>query len=95
MDKNLFLGGAALQRCIYAGKKSAALAAEVTCAMRISTRGNTGHSTYFVTAATYQRKSLFQTDRMAQLFLDVLFHYAPKISICCTNTSSCPTTFIY
>ena len=75
MDKNLLLGGAALQRCIYAGKKSAALAAEVTRAMRISTRGNTGHSTYFVTAATYQRKSLFQTDRMAQLFLDVLFHY--------------------
>jgi len=43
--------------------------------MRISARGNTGHSTYFITAATYQRKSLLQSDRMAKLFVDVLFHY--------------------
>jgi putative transposase len=43
--------------------------------MRISARGNTGRSAYFVTAATYQRKSLFQSDRMAQLLVDVLFHY--------------------
>ena len=43
--------------------------------MRISDRGSAGHSTYFITAATYQRKSLLQSDRMAQLFLDVLFHY--------------------
>jgi putative transposase len=42
---------------------------------RISSRGSTGKSSYFVTAATYQRKCLLQSDRMAQLFIDVLFHY--------------------
>jgi putative transposase len=38
-------------------------------------RGNTGYSTYFVRASTFQRLSLFQSERMARLFLDVLFHY--------------------
>ncbi|HLX86752.1 MAG TPA: transposase [Terriglobales bacterium] len=38
-------------------------------------RGNTGFSTYFITAATFQRHSLFQSDRMANLFLEVLLHY--------------------
>ena len=43
--------------------------------MAIPYRGNTGHSTYFITASTYQKKSLFQSEQMARLFLDVLFHY--------------------
>ena len=38
-------------------------------------RGNTGFSTYFITAATFQKHSLFQSDRMANLFLEVLLHY--------------------
>ena len=38
-------------------------------------RGNTGHSCYFITAATFQKQSLFQSDRMAHLFLEVLQHY--------------------
>jgi len=38
-------------------------------------RGNTGYSTYFITASTFQKSSLFQSDRMAQLFVEVLFHY--------------------
>ncbi len=38
-------------------------------------RGNTGFSTYFITADTFQKHSLFQSDRMARLFLDVLFSY--------------------
>jgi hypothetical protein len=38
-------------------------------------RGNTGFSTYFITAATFEKHSLFQSDRMANLFLEVLFHY--------------------
>jgi len=38
-------------------------------------RGNTGFSTYFITANTFQKHSLFQSDRMARLFLDVLSHY--------------------
>jgi putative transposase len=38
-------------------------------------RGNTGYSTYFITANTFQKHSLFQSERMARLFLDVLFSY--------------------
>ncbi len=38
-------------------------------------RGNTGFSTYFITADTFQKHSLFQTDRMANLFMDVLSSY--------------------
>lgn len=38
-------------------------------------RGNTGYGTYFIRASTFQRESLFQSERMARLFLDVLFHY--------------------
>jgi REP element-mobilizing transposase RayT len=38
-------------------------------------RGNTGFSTYFITAATFQKQSLFQTDRMADLFVQVLLIY--------------------
>jgi putative transposase len=38
-------------------------------------RGNTGFSTYFITAATFQKHSLFQSDRMADLFLQVLQSY--------------------
>src|SRR2546426_2858457 len=38
-------------------------------------RGNTGHSAYFITASTFQKRSLFQSERMAQLFIEVLQHY--------------------
>src|SRR5439155_10930581 len=38
-------------------------------------RGNTGHTCYFITASTFQKQSLFQSERMAQLFLEVLLHY--------------------
>ena len=38
-------------------------------------RGNTGYGCYFVTASTFQKQRLFQTERMARLFVDVLFHY--------------------
>jgi len=38
-------------------------------------RGNTGYSTYFITASSFQKSSLFQSDRMARLFVEVLFHY--------------------
>jgi hypothetical protein len=33
--------------------------------MAIPYRGVTGHGTYFITSATYQKISIFQTDRMA------------------------------
>jgi putative transposase len=38
-------------------------------------RGNTGLGTYFVTANTFQKHSLLQSERMASLFLDVLLSY--------------------
>jgi putative transposase len=38
-------------------------------------RGNTGFSTYFITAATFQKHSLFQSGRMADLFVQVLVTY--------------------
>jgi putative transposase len=38
-------------------------------------RGNTGFSTYFIRAATFQKQSLFQADRMASLLVDVLLSY--------------------
>jgi REP-associated tyrosine transposase len=39
------------------------------------TEATPGLSTYFITAATFQKHSLFQSDRMANLFLEVLLHY--------------------
>jgi putative transposase len=38
-------------------------------------RGNTGYSCYFITASTFQKRNILQSDRMAGLFLDVLLHY--------------------
>ena len=38
-------------------------------------RGNIGLGTYFVTANTFQKHSLLQSERMAGLFLDVLYCY--------------------
>ena len=38
-------------------------------------RGNTGHGAYFIRASSFQRQSLFQSEKMANLFLNTLFHY--------------------
>jgi putative transposase len=38
-------------------------------------RGTTGDGTYFITASTWEKKSLLQSERMARLLMDVLFHY--------------------
>jgi putative transposase len=43
--------------------------------MAIPYRGNTGLGSYFITASTYQKKSLFQSEQMAHLFVEVLLHY--------------------
>jgi putative transposase len=51
----------------------AASAAEVPMAAPF--RGNTGLGTYFVTASTFQKQSLLQSDRNAALFVDVLLGY--------------------
>jgi len=73
MQEILLLGGAAVHRCDKVELARAALAAEVS--MAAPHRGNTGYSTYFITADTFQRHSLFQSERMARLFLRVLFSY--------------------
>ena len=38
-------------------------------------RGNTGYSTYFITASTFQKQSLFQSDRFSLPFLETLLQY--------------------
>jgi putative transposase len=38
-------------------------------------RGHTGSDTYFITASTFQRSRLFQSEKMAGLFIEVLLHY--------------------
>jgi putative transposase len=38
-------------------------------------RGTTGDGTYFITASTWEKKCLLQSERMAKLLIDVLFHY--------------------
>jgi hypothetical protein len=51
-----------------------ALAAEVHL-VTIPHRGTTSESTYFVTANVEPRRDLFQVDKIARLFIEVLFGY--------------------
>src|ERR1700686_1263193 len=43
--------------------------------MTIPYRGTTGDGTYFVTASTWEKQCLLQSDRMDKLFVDALFPY--------------------
>jgi len=43
--------------------------------LTIPYRGQTSRSTYFVTANTFRKKNLLQSERMASLFCETLFHY--------------------
>jgi putative transposase len=43
--------------------------------LTIPHRGATTESTYFVTANVLERKSLFQVDKIARLFIEVLMDY--------------------
>ncbi len=43
--------------------------------MTIPHRGTTHDGTYFITASCYEKRLILQSDRMARLFMDVLFHY--------------------
>lgn len=38
-------------------------------------RGNTGYGCYFITASTFRKRNILQSDRMAGLLIDVLLHY--------------------
>ena len=43
--------------------------------MTIPHRGTTSESTYFVTANCWEKKSLFQVEKIARLFIEVLLNY--------------------
>ncbi len=43
--------------------------------MTIPYRGRTSNSTYFITSSTDQKKRLLQSERMAQLLIEVLYDY--------------------
>ena len=65
---------AAVSDCQNA-RKIAASAAEVTMSKPPRDRTSFGSNVYFVTASTQGHRSLFQTERMAGLFIDTIFHY--------------------
>jgi putative transposase len=73
--QNIFCFGVAqrFQRCGKVPRQTGFQ--PLRCFMAAPPRGNTGSGCYFITASTFQKQSLFQTERMARLFLDVLFHY--------------------
>jgi putative transposase len=58
-------------------KVQAASAAEVS-SMAAPRRGNTGYSCYFITASTFEKRNILQSDRMAGLFLGVLLQYRER-----------------
>ncbi len=43
--------------------------------MTIPSRGSSEHGTYFITASTFMKTHLLQSQRSASLFIDVLYHY--------------------
>lgn len=43
--------------------------------MTIPYRGETGHGTYFITASTFMKTNLLQSERMANLFIELLYSY--------------------
>ena len=50
--------------------------------MAIPYRGITGSGTYFVTASTWEKKCLLQSERMAKLLIDVLSNYQRQGKYC-------------
>ena len=49
--------------------------------MTIPYRGQTRDAIYFITASTWEKQSPLQSERMAGLFIEVLFHYRNKKQI--------------
>jgi len=43
--------------------------------MGIPYRGSTGNGTYFITASTFEKKCILQSERMAGLLINVFSHY--------------------
>src|ERR1700675_4368561 len=50
--------------------------------MAIPYRGTTGKGTYFITASTWEKKGLLQSERMAKLLIDVFFNYQKQGKYC-------------
>jgi hypothetical protein len=48
-------------------------------------RGNTGYSTYFITASAFQKQSLLQSDKMAGLLVEGMLGYRAQQKYCCMN----------
>jgi REP element-mobilizing transposase RayT len=67
----------AFHACVKGPALNWALAPEVP--MTIPYRGATRDGTYFITASNFEKQSLLQSCRMANLFLEGLFHYQKKI----------------
>ena len=49
--------------------------------MQISRRGLTSASLYFITASTYMKTHILQSERMAKLLIEVLYHYRKQEQI--------------
>ncbi len=43
--------------------------------MALPYRGETGHGTYFITASAFMKQNLLQSERMANLFIELLYSY--------------------
>ena len=69
-----------------------ALATEVL--MAIPYRGSTGNGTYFITASTFEKKCILQSERMAGILINVFSHYQKQANINCMNLLSCLTIFM-
>jgi len=50
--------------------------------MAIPYRGTTGNGTYFITASTWEKKCILQSERMAKLLIEVLLHYQTQGKYC-------------
>ena len=66
-------GGAGLQAC---GRAVIIRRLQpLRCTLTIPHRGVTSESTYFATANVFEKRSLFQVDKIARLFVEVLLDY--------------------
>jgi putative transposase len=69
------IGRARLPPCRTGRERVAPLGAEVLMAKPPRDFTSFGSNTYFITASTWGKRSLFQADRMARLFIDTLQQY--------------------
>jgi putative transposase len=56
-------------------------------------RGSTSEGTYFITASTWEKQCLLQSQRMAELFIDVLFRYRKQSKYCLYELVVMPNHF--